>query len=228
LSRFSAEKIRDVHDYWVAHPWASPVQVAKEFGASDGPIHKHYPFPRPLGDEDKPVKVRHAQWLRAFKAHPGLSDEQIAKATGLTTKVADSLRREHPLLVLMNEMEAPPANLQKVEESSLEPVAEEIKPTSVEADGWPPSNTTAKMLTKVRADKYGHPLDNFRRIAAGKLIISECKDPEVRHALDEVWVKVCRLIETPDHVDSIDDIGGYAETIHMIHAEREVRDGRSG
>jgi len=40
-----------------------------------------------------------------------------------------------------------------------------------------------------------------------------------------IWLKMCRLIETPDHKDTIDDIAGYAETIHMIHAERKKRGG---
>jgi len=42
-----------------------------------------------------------------------------------------------------------------------------------------------------------------------------------RVALGLIWLKMCRLIETPDHKDTIDDIAGYAETIHMIHAERK-------
>ncbi len=78
------------------------------------------------------------------------------------------------------------------------------------------------IITDDRAPIYGHPSNNFRRISVAREVIGECKDPEVRHALDMIWVKVCRLIEPPDHKDSLDDIEGYAETIRMIHAEREV------
>jgi hypothetical protein len=87
--------------------------------------------------------------------------------------------------------------------------------------------TNAKEITDERSKSYGHPLDNFRRIAHARPILNECQDPEVRHALEMIWVKICRLIKTPDHADSIDDIAGYAETIRMIHAERErlLRDG---
>ena len=81
----------------------------------------------------------------------------------------------------------------------------------------------SKTLTEERGAVYGHPLDDFRRNAAAYEALDECKDVEVRHALSMVWVNVCRLVETPDHQDSIDDIKGYAETINMIHAERVRR-----
>jgi len=81
----------------------------------------------------------------------------------------------------------------------------------------------AKELVAERAKVYGHPLDAFCRIAIGAEVIEECPDKEVRVALNFIWIKMCRLIQTPDHADSIDDIAGYAETIHMIHAERKRR-----
>ena len=76
-----------------------------------------------------------------------------------------------------------------------------------------------------RGKDYGHPIKNFHRNAVAFGVISECKDPEVRHALFNIWAKCCRLIETPDHKDSIDDIEGYAKTIHMIHEERKNHNG---
>ena len=78
-------------------------------------------------------------------------------------------------------------------------------------------------LTTERGRQYGHPLDDFKRVSAGKEVLAACSDPEVRHALEMIWVKMCRLATTPTHVDSINDIAGYAETIHMIHAERKRR-----
>tara|TARA_R110000822_G_scaffold307975_1_gene435501 strand:+ start:388 stop:858 length:471 start_codon:yes stop_codon:yes gene_type:complete len=86
-----------------------------------------------------------------------------------------------------------------------------------------PDKNNITQLVEERGSVYGHPLDDFRRIAAIEEVIAECKDPEIRHAIRMVWVKCCRLIETPDHKDSIDDIEGYAKTMHMVHAERKVR-----
>jgi len=78
-------------------------------------------------------------------------------------------------------------------------------------------------LVAERGKVYGHPLDNFRNIAVGCEVIDKCTDREVRVALNMIWIKVCRLVETPNHQDTINDIAGYAETIRMIHAERKRR-----
>jgi len=83
-----------------------------------------------------------------------------------------------------------------------------------------------EQLVEERGVVYGHPLEDFRRNAAIEEVIAECKDPEIRHAIRMVWVKCCRLIETPDHRDSIDDIKGYAETMHMILDGRKVKGGK--
>jgi hypothetical protein len=40
-----------------------------------------------------------------------------------------------------------------------------------------------------------------------------------------IGVKMARLCTTPDHLDSLIDIAGYARTIAMIHDERDRRDG---
>ena len=81
----------------------------------------------------------------------------------------------------------------------------------------------ATKLTEERGKEYGHPLDSFDRVAKIKAVIADCKDPEIKHALDMMALKMVRLIETPDHADSIDDISGYAETMRMIHRERAKR-----
>jgi len=82
---------------------------------------------------------------------------------------------------------------------------------------------TIETLTDERGAHYGHPLDDFARNTVVDDALAQCKDPQVRHALRMVWVKVCRLIETPDHADSVADIAGYARTIAMIHDERKRR-----
>ena len=83
--------------------------------------------------------------------------------------------------------------------------------------------TNTQELVAGKGKVYGHPLKNFHNIAWGWNALEKCKDDEVRVALGLIWLKMCRLIETPDHKDTIDDIAGYAETIHMIHAERKKR-----
>jgi hypothetical protein len=83
--------------------------------------------------------------------------------------------------------------------------------------------TKTQELVAEKGKVYGHPLDNFRDAQWGSALIDKCKDDEVRFALNMIWLKICRLVETPDHKDTIDDIAGYAETIHMIHAERKRR-----
>ena len=80
-----------------------------------------------------------------------------------------------------------------------------------------------KKLTDERGAAYGHPLDNFRRMAQVEALVSDCQDTVVRQALYMIGMKVTRLVHNPTHQDSIDDIKGYAETINMVHAERRTR-----
>ena len=80
-----------------------------------------------------------------------------------------------------------------------------------------------QQVTQERGKDYGHPLDDFRRVSLIKWAVSECRDDEVRHALEMIGVKMARLVETPDHLDSVIDIAGYARTIAMIHDERADR-----
>lgn len=79
-------------------------------------------------------------------------------------------------------------------------------------------------VTQERGANYGHPLDDFGRVARIKAVLAECPDPVVRHALEMIAVKMCRLIETPDHVDSWVDIAGYARTGVMVLDKRADMD----
>jgi hypothetical protein len=71
-----------------------------------------------------------------------------------------------------------------------------------------------------RQENYGHPARNFGRIARlWNAYISEYS--ELRLSQEDVAVmmilmKIARLIETPDHEDSIVDIAGYAEAYARI------------
>jgi hypothetical protein len=71
-------------------------------------------------------------------------------------------------------------------------------------------------LIAERGRAYGHPRPNHERIAAlwGPILGITVTPEQV--ALCMVQVKVSRLVQTPDHADSIDDIAGYAECYRQI------------
>ena len=73
---------------------------------------------------------------------------------------------------------------------------------------------TAKLLISgQRATDYGDAFANFDRIAKGWNIIVDNSGGELtaQHvALMMDWVKTCRLLETPSHVDSWVDKCGYS------------------
>ena len=73
-----------------------------------------------------------------------------------------------------------------------------------------------RTITTERGKDYGHPKDDFNRAHRLTQVADECPHPEIRHALRMICVKVARLIQTPDHIDSIIDIAGYARCIAMI------------
>lgn len=77
-------------------------------------------------------------------------------------------------------------------------------------------DAASQRITTDRGAHYAHPAINFRRIADLHRVINECPDPLVRHALQMIAVKISRLIETPNHLDSWIDIMGYARTGVMV------------
>jgi hypothetical protein len=76
----------------------------------------------------------------------------------------------------------------------------------------------ADKLTSVdRQSVYGHPADDFAKIAALTVpIVNSNIDPRLKHALYMIQVKVARLLNSPEHQDSIVDIAGYANTYNMV------------
>jgi len=75
----------------------------------------------------------------------------------------------------------------------------------------------AELTSKDRQKVYGHPINDFTKIAAlTKPILDSDIDPRLKHALYMIQVKVARLLNTPDHYDSILDIAGYANTYNMV------------
>ena len=85
----------------------------------------------------------------------------------------------------------------------------------------------AASITQNRGAAYAHPLDDFQRIELMKQALRCCGDPEVRHALEMIAVKLSRLCvcppSNPAYIDSLIDISGYARTIAMINDERITR-----
>lgn len=69
-----------------------------------------------------------------------------------------------------------------------------------------------------RQDRYGHPLDNFRRIGVHWQAILDLPDPVAPElvALMMACVKVARLTHDPSDPDGADDIEGYVETLRMV------------
>jgi hypothetical protein len=80
------------------------------------------------------------------------------------------------------------------------------------------------IVNGARRNAYGHPENNFGRIAdfwnaylANKPIDPDglAIDPQ-DVALMMVLMKVARLLESPQHRDSVVDIAGYAATVEML------------
>lgn len=68
-----------------------------------------------------------------------------------------------------------------------------------------------------REATYGHPADDFFAVASAAAILGV--DPTagpLDHALYMILVKIQRLVQTPDHRDSIVDIAGYARCYEKV------------
>ena len=68
-----------------------------------------------------------------------------------------------------------------------------------------------------REATYGHPADDFAAVgkAAVALGIDAAESP-LHHALYMILRKIQRLVQTPDHHDSIVDIAGYARCYEKV------------
>ena len=86
-----------------------------------------------------------------------------------------------------------------------------------------------KLTTGDRQNVYGHPADDFEKVAQmTKPIIAAIYegriDPRLGHSLYMVCVKIARLLNTPDHRDSIVDGAGYFNTYGMVNEVIEKAD----
>jgi len=60
-----------------------------------------------------------------------------------------------------------------------------------------------------RDSVYGDPLTNHLRIARGWEVILGTEVSPAEVALCLAWLKIARLVETPDHLDSYIDLCAY-------------------
>ena len=77
-----------------------------------------------------------------------------------------------------------------------------------------------QVITTTRGEIYGPPLEDFERAQRMIVELASCEDPAIRHAMQMICVKLSRLVTTPDHLDSIIDIAGYARTMAMVISAR--------
>jgi hypothetical protein len=78
----------------------------------------------------------------------------------------------------------------------------------------------AKRLTHGDRNKnYGKPLTNHARIAGLWSIFLETEVTPAQVAICMGLVKVARLIESPDHLDSFVDLAAYASIAGEIESE---------
>jgi hypothetical protein len=76
----------------------------------------------------------------------------------------------------------------------------------------------AALVYGPRQAVYGHPYINFRRIAKGWAVLLGKKKVTVEQvALCNIWQKLARLVQTPGHPDSLDDIIGYILALELCH-----------
>lgn len=76
-----------------------------------------------------------------------------------------------------------------------------------------------------RAKDYGDAYEMHRRIAAGWSEILGVRVEPHEAALCMVWVKVSRLVETPDHDDSYVDLVAYGSLAGEIQAKDSAKRG---
>jgi len=71
--------------------------------------------------------------------------------------------------------------------------------------------TAETLITGQRADDYGSLEDNFGRIAGmWSILLGRPEISKTDVALCMAAVKMCRLYNSPDHIDSWIDLAGYA------------------
>ena len=82
-------------------------------------------------------------------------------------------------------------------------------------------------ITQRRGSVYGDPSEHLAAVAQIKAAVAECDDPQIRHVLEMIAVKMARAATSPHHLDNWVDIAGYARVACMVLDAREVEAQRS-
>jgi len=85
-------------------------------------------------------------------------------------------------------------------------------------------NFASDLINGPRAKDYGDALEMHRRIAAGWSEIVGVNVSPAQVALCMAWLKIARLVETPDHFDSFVDLVAYG----ALAGEIQHRDPKKG
>jgi hypothetical protein len=85
-------------------------------------------------------------------------------------------------------------------------------------------DAASDLINGQRAKDYGDALEMHRRIAAGWAEILGVDVAPAQVALCMAWLKIARLVETPDHYDSFVDLVAYG----ALAAEIQSRNPKQG
>lgn len=85
-------------------------------------------------------------------------------------------------------------------------------------------NSASDLINGPRAKDYGDAYEMHRRIAAGWTEIVGVNITPAKVALCMAWLKIARLVETPDHLDSFVDLVAYG----ALAGEIQYRDPNKG
>lgn len=84
-----------------------------------------------------------------------------------------------------------------------------------------------KAVLNSRGQHYGNVYENHKRIAEIWSIILGFKVTEEQVLLMMIGLKVARLIQTPNHQDSIIDTAGYAAALSELIEEKKKNQNQS-
>lgn len=84
-----------------------------------------------------------------------------------------------------------------------------------------PCQQAQALVYGARGKDYGNPWTDFSKTAqAWSALFGWDVTPE-KVAMAMICVKLSRLVQSPHHKDSVVDLAGYAETLHLVQERRE-------
>lgn len=108
-----------------------------------------------------------------------------------------------------------------VDDGAEHVVSDSIKAAEASVRTSPAMLAEVAKIIDERGEVYGHPLPNHERIARffNAVLADKLKEPvtATEVAMCMIGLKLARLVETPDHEDSIKDIAGYAACLWDIN-----------